>query len=615
MASEVGRRKYPKRSRGVTKLDLVASLSLQEIIMASLKEPPPSTSSSTLASSESASSTILDLLGDDSLIYIFRFLGSTLNEIRTVGNVCSVFKHLLFDSKAGDKLFRYINQDLDDAYRQTLSSGRQYWKNLYNIRQSLSMGASCSTSSNDSNNNVINTVGVLSEEEEAEAICYDNPNYGTSRPSVGYFGFQPLEGGSGSNKHICVWGDFHGLAIVPSMNSLTSNYYYPTTIAAAATSVAPSTENPSQSTVPSLSAPVPVRRRFKVRPRLYTNNFQIMDVIHHPKSKYLFLGNASGLVQSVLVERDNRKVARSSTTATSGGATEYSVISSCLKHSNEVTSLAIASNQHLVSACVDGVVILHMDALLDGDVNTTIQLINTQRLIFSMSSVDISTSSGSGTEIGGKTRTGTDDTATTVLCLGGEERILDTLFWKKTKFDLKSNRRNYTIRDWDETSVATTSNRSHYRRLFRNGRQGHLTNLKFLGRIKPRLVVGTSAGDIAVHDLALSSTTTTEDNSNSASIITNNADGNDYTLSWRYDLTGCCRGGGCVESIDLVGSLLITTGGKDGRVRVWDWNTGSPIASIKIHPGTYLPVLIVVLLMVTKREASLPKPLPPIMLV
>ena len=533
--------------------------------MTSLATTTPTTVPSQEAAS-TASSAILDLLGDDSLLHVFRFLG-TLNELRDAGNVCRLFNHILFESNAGDTIFRYINRDLDDSYRQTIS-GRKYWKNLYNIRQSLIMGVNGTTNSAIAPNQ-LNTVGVLSEEEEAEALCYDNPNYGTSRPSVGYFGFQPLEG----CRHICVWGDFHGLSIVPSMNSLTSNFL---------TNSGSGGELPNAQ--PNHSSPV--RRRFKVRPRLYTNDYQIMDIVHHPKSKYLFLGNASGLVQAVLVERDNScngKASKNGGDPGGGGATEYSIVSSCKKHNNEVTSLAIASNQHLVSACVDGLVVLHLDALLDGNVSNTIRLIHTQRLIFSMTSVDISPPN--------------DDTTTTVLCLGGEERILETLFWEKSKFDKKANRRNYTARDWEEATIQpegnntnTLNNGGHYRRLFRNGREGHLANLKFLGRVKPRLVVGTSVGDVAVHDLVVSTgSSDIHDNSASCTSIAPNSSNDcnsDYTLSWRYDLTGCCRGGGCVESIDLVGSLLITTGGKDGRVRVWDWNTGTPIASIKIHPGT-----------------------------
>jgi hypothetical protein len=381
--------------------------------------------------------TAITELGEDAIIHILRFVG-TLQDLKQMGFTSTQFRSLVFASPIVDQIFRTIHPETD-SYQRSRIGGRQYWKNMYQIRQSLEDVKSCNDQANP-----LQTAGILSAQEELESLCYDNPNYRLSRPSVGYFGFQPLEG-----SPVAVWGDFHGLAIVPSLDALTGGSGK-TVVSEQQLTATRSSFSASPSTATPISSTSAATTTTTTTSKICSDAFQIMAVVYQ-RSK-LFLGNASGLVQSVLVRKDE-----------TSGSYDFPVLSSTAQHDNEVTSLACAGN-HLASACVDGYVILHLDALDHGRVDQAcIRLVDSQRLLFSMAS--ITTSHGK-----------------TILCMGGEERILEALFWDANHFQNPEHR------------IDKVTSEGHYtgdRQLFRNRRLGHLTNLKFLGWRHPRLVAGT----------------------------------------------------------------------------------------------------------------------------
>ena len=226
----------------------------------------------------------------------------------------------------------------------------------------------------------------------------------------------------------------------------------------------------------------------------------------------------------------------------------YKDVSSCTRHTNEVTSL-VAAGDHIASAAVNGGVLLHLNALKEGRVDNVSEIWTLHRSIFCMACTSV----------------GTD----TILCLGNSyHRGSSMVFivWDSTKWHVAT---------WGHDEII-----GDYRMMWNHERRrGHNTRLVFLGHKSTtttpnkRLVEGNNYGDVAVSDTIC--------------IV---EPFNSCLVRRRYILTRCCRGG-CVESIELVGTLLITAGGKDGAVRTFDWDTGVSIGSIQIHPGRPVPTL------------------------
>jgi WD40 repeat protein len=58
------------------------------------------------------------------------------------------------------------------------------------------------------------------------------------------------------------------------------------------------------------------------------------------------------------------------------------------------------------------------------------------------------------------------------------------------------------------------------------------------------------------------------------------------TLTLRYDLNGIHNG--AVELLTVVGDVLLSSGGNDGKIVGWDISTGRRLGFIRCHPGRRL---------------------------
>jgi hypothetical protein len=455
-------------------------------------------------------------LGPDLLHHILENLES-VGELRSIGNTNKYLHHFIFHSDLADKLFqRHLPSSRPGEEN---IGGRQYWQNIYKLRLSIlrngntrhrrrvlvPVGGDAPVSLSP-----LPTLGILTEQEESQTFIYDNPLPQPPQPaelpsgqrsSVGYFGFQPLVNGT-----VAVWGDFDGLAVVPSLDAI----------------LAPPPPPPQEDQDDRSPANL-----------IYTESQQVMTILQH--GNFLFLGTAAGTVHSLRIldlDQDSGD----------DNNDKCQNVSSCTRHITEVTSL-VAANYHIVSAAVNGDVLLHRNALKNGKVDTVARILNLRRSIFCMACTSIGRDS--------------------ILCLGAQPAS-STLFviWNSTRWRVTPD--NEMLRDFQLMC-------SHERR------RGHSTRIEFLGNkntsTPQRLVEGNNFGDVSVsdtfHSVVKPSPTTTTTT---------------CSVERRYTLTRCCRGG-CVESIELVGTLLITAGGSDGVVRTFDWDTGASIGSIQIHPG------------------------------
>ena len=57
-------------------------------------------------------------------------------------------------------------------------------------------------------------------------------------------------------------------------------------------------------------------------------------------------------------------------------------------------------------------------------------------------------------------------------------------------------------------------------------------------------------------------------------------------LTLRYDLMGIHNG--AVDLLTVVGDVLLSSGGNDGKIVGWDITTGLRLGAIRCHPGTRL---------------------------
>jgi hypothetical protein len=476
-------------------------------------------------------------LGPDLLHRILESL-ETIGELRSVGNTNQYLHNFIFHSDLADKLFQKYPPPGEKNIHRKACGGRQYWQNIYRLRHSILRKMNTRhrrrVAGDSESLSPLQTLGILTQQEESQSFIYDNPLRNPPDPSlplgqrssVGYFGFRPLVNGT-----VAIWGDFDGLAVVPSLDKILAP--------APASSMYSQEEDRSPAN------------------HIYTESQQVMTILQH--GKFLFLGTAAGTVHSLRILDQDRASGDDD-----NNDDMCQAVSSCTRHTNEVTSL-VAVGDHIASAAVNGAVLLHLNALKNGRVDTVSEIWTLHRSIFCMACASF----------------GTD----TILCLGNSyHRGSSMVFvvWDSSRCNVTPE--NESLRD--------------YRMMWNHERRrGHNTRLVFLGNkstaTAQRLVEGNDFGDVAVSD--------------TVGIV------EPFTgcVRRRYILTRCCRGG-CVESIELVGTLLITAGGKDGAVRTFDWDTGLSIGSIQIHPGrptsslpspTYLKVAVVSMYMCHERSS------------
>jgi hypothetical protein len=244
---------------------------------------------------------------------------------------------------------------------------------------------------------------------------------------------------------------------------------------------------------------------------LFGDSFQVMAVCQ--EGSFLFWGCASGDIHCISVETNNN---------TDSIIQEYPYISGNSQHPNEITSLTKVGNGHLASGSViHSQVLVHWNALQDGHLERTSRIDYALESTLSLASCEVNNQ--------------------IYLSVGGSDQTLFHSCWPADALI------PYTI------TTPTLSPPSV---------PGHVVYLSYLGSPSPRLVIGSSVGDLVVATLCYP----------------------DMTLEEEYSLVGCCPGG-CVESVELVGTILITAGGVDGRVQFWEFESGASLGTLRVHPG------------------------------
>jgi hypothetical protein len=257
----------------------------------------------------------------------------------------------------------------------------------------------------------------------------------------------------------------------------------------------------------------------------FADCFQVMAVCQ--EGVFLFLGFASGTIHCL-----NASVVNGNSNQ------EYSSIScNSQTHSNEITCLAKAGNIHLVSSGSRdrwSALYVHWNALRDAKLDRVSQ-----------------------------------------IPLGASGPALSVA---STLYDGQNMYVSYGARDgqvvvalWNEAQLENhTAGGRPFHSFFcpiADGIRGNVVYLAYMGETRlpqgsKRLVIGTSMGKLAV--------------------AKHREVG--HRLDNIYTLENCCPGG-CVEAVELVGSVLITAGGSQGKIRFWDWETGASLSGLQIHPG------------------------------
>lgn len=201
------------------------------------------------------------------------------------------------------------------------------------------------------------TVGILNEDEEIASYAYYEPDAGIRlSPGVqdcaGYFGFELLP------QEVAVWGDFSGLSVFPSKESFLRG------------------KNSKRS-----AKEADVGERENGSGILFGSDNQVMAVHYQPKtdeaSSLLFLGMATGKIHCMSVDgkEDSEQVESPVKDPHNRFIKNYPYVSCYSKHLEEVSVLSNCSRDHLISFSFGSeAVVVHWNALLDGDLNRTTSL-------------------------------------------------------------------------------------------------------------------------------------------------------------------------------------------------------------------------------------------------
>eukprot|EP00978_Attheya_sp_CCMP212_P017445 scaffold46466_cov44-Attheya_sp.AAC.1 len=424
------------------------------------------------------------------------------------------------------------------------------------------------------------TLGVLTPQEELEAIWYDNP---TSAPfpdvhySCGYFGMLKLHIPSKAldpiKSPIVVWGDFHGVRIFESLDDILR---VPSSHVVASIPNAASSSSSSSSSTHSKSTR-DASNKMERQPSFVTvagnvDGGPVLAALSSPPSLQndyleeppcLFLGFASGMVMSISVR----------TKSSPSGCHEYEQISTVTPHTDEVTALAFvpkspSQDTMLASAGADGKVFLYTHSFHPQHkyaLANPILAFQNRVTIFSLAATSVSLDY---------------DSSHVVLSIGDQEgniglweRRKRLSVWKEppTSAPITSQSLGEDQIAWNDiyyfehvqTCVASTQR-------IRSGLI--LTKMEFYHDTV--LVTGSNFGDVCVWDL------------NNISRDSGFSD----DVSWltiRHRTNSAHNG--TVEAVEVCGNIALTSGGNDGAIKGWDLSKGTLLGIVSCHPGRALP--------------------------
>jgi WD40 repeat protein len=211
----------------------------------------------------------------------------------------------------------------------------------------------------------------------------------------------------------------------------------------------------------------------------------------------------------------------------------YEIISTVSAHTDEVTTLTVLplNPPCIASSSVDGTVLVYPESMSSNpSLENAILACRTTTKILCFAA------------------TRTEDANTTLLCTSDERGHLT--LWSLAQVS----------HDFRDLSYKTMSSE-----LVEPG--GSLpTQMEFLHQSNDIVVVGTNSGGLFTFRLSIS---------RERLLIPLHAVPTAHV--------------GAVESIKIVGNVLLTCGGYEGQVMGWDVNTLSPLGSIAVHPGRLYP--------------------------
>ena len=261
-------------------------------------------------------------LSDDLLLQILFFLPS-MNDLKCCFLCSKRLNELVHHSPISERLFASLFQHSFGGD----GGSKSHWKARYGLQQ-------CAVrASRDPNRTpTFTTMSVLTPKQERQAFIYDNGSV-NSNLSIGYFGMKELW----DQGPLCVWGDFYGVRLFPSLNSLMRKG-----------------RNMKEDQAVTVADDEPI----------------ILTVTAHGHA--FFLACASGNVHA----------ARATMQQEPKGTYSYDLLDTATAHTNEVTSLSVlASPPRLISASCDGTVWMYPDSITKSSLKGAEQIIRTDEPI------------------------------------------------------------------------------------------------------------------------------------------------------------------------------------------------------------------------------------------
>ncbi len=261
----------------------------------------------------------------------------------------------------------------------------------------------------------------------------------------------------------------------------------------------------------------------------------------------IYLGCASGTVLAVSARCDPNL------------GLSFQITALCYAHSNEVTALAwlpgrtpSCNSKYLVSGGCDGNVYLYPDALA---VSKNCNLTNRIFCCANSNHTPILSVATSKLEL--------RDHWAQVLFTGDSDGNI--ILWKSQPFPNSLDDRIRPLPTF--TSLKIVNSSDHCR----------ITSLKVVN--DKTLIAGDTSGNVRVWDII---ETENDIVRNSQKHLSQNVP--DLSILFKIPAAH----GGTIEKIEVVGNVLLTTGGSDGFVRGWELKHGDLIGSVLCHPG-FLP--------------------------
>jgi len=477
----------------------------------------------------------MNMLSDD-IIYTITSYIPNINDLISFCKTSRRGQKLLYGSNNvhSEKLLmsvylRTFENIRGNYYDSENMSWKERWAMIYNLRRGLVHNIIQPLTTAISRQ-LRSTVGILPQQDELDAIYYDNPEHCQEGVLYcnGYFGMCILQDLPRPPNYdydgdweapIIVRGDFNGIRIFNSMSdSLFGRIALEPTLALG-------TDDEGG----------------QVLSLIQCGNLNVQD------GPICFLGYASGRVDAV-----------SATLNSDGNGYDFAISSSCHAHSSEVTDLTFVNCKSsrededvpvLFSACCGGKVYFYPNAL-NSEQNFSME----QSVLAFSNSYDCPIFSLASTVLQSSTKK-----SSSVLVTG--DRDGNITLWLKS--------------DQDLLGLSTCSGQK-FRRIqkYKSSTQpgGHLvTRAKLIH--DNLLITGTNNGDVRFWQLQCSRDKSRMIGSNSS--LPN--------LSLRYDLIGIHNG--AIELLVNIGNVLLTSGGNDGKIVGWDISTGSRLGDMQCHQG------------------------------